>query len=60
MSLQRFTMDHISDLAKLVYGIIAMLRFPVVVRGTMTPLAPHGLGRMTMPLHTHPSKTHFS
>jgi hypothetical protein len=60
MSLQRFTMSHMSDLAKVVRGIIAMLRFPVVVHGTMTPLAPRGLGRMTMPLHTHSSKTHFS
>jgi hypothetical protein len=30
-------------------GTLAMLRFPGVVRGTTTPLAPYGLGRITMP-----------
>jgi hypothetical protein len=40
MPLQRFTMGRMSGLAKVVHGTIAMLRFPGVVRGTMTPLAP--------------------
>jgi hypothetical protein len=31
MSLQRFTMDRMSGLAKVVCGTIAMLRFPGVV-----------------------------
>jgi hypothetical protein len=38
MLLQRFTMGRMSGLAKVVRGIIAMLRFPGVVHGTMTPL----------------------
>jgi hypothetical protein len=59
MSLQRFTMGHISGLAKVVHGTIAMLMFPGVVRGTMAPLAPCGPEQMTMPLPTHPSKAHF-
>jgi hypothetical protein len=57
--LQRFTMGHMPDLAKVVRGTIAMLRFSEVVRGTMTSLAPCGPERMTMPLPTHLSKTHF-
>jgi hypothetical protein len=44
MSLQRFTMGHMSGLAKVVHGTIAMLRFPRVLRGTTTPLAPCELG----------------
>jgi hypothetical protein len=40
MPLQRFTMGHMSGLAKVVRGTIAMLRFPEVVRGTTAPLAP--------------------
>jgi hypothetical protein len=48
------------DLAKVVRGIIAMLRFLGVVRSTMAPLALCGPERMTMPLPTHPSNTHFS
>jgi hypothetical protein len=40
MPLQMFTKGHMPGLAKLVRGTIAMLRFPGVVRGTMTPLAP--------------------
>jgi hypothetical protein len=39
MSLQRFTMGHMSCLAKVVRGTIAMLSFPSVVRGTTAPLA---------------------
>jgi hypothetical protein len=31
MPLQRFTMAHMPGLAKVVHGIIAMLRFPGVV-----------------------------
>jgi hypothetical protein len=42
MPLQRFTMDHISGLTKVIRGIIAMLRFPGVVCGTTTSLAPFG------------------
>jgi hypothetical protein len=59
MSLQRFTMGRMPGLAKVVHGTIAMLRFPLVVRGTTTPLAPCGPVRMIMPLPTHPSKAHF-
>jgi hypothetical protein len=40
MPLQRFTMGRMSGLAKVVRGIIAMLRFPEVIRGTMASLAP--------------------
>jgi hypothetical protein len=39
MPLQRFTMGCMPDLTKVVRGIIAMLRFFRVVRGTTTPLA---------------------
>jgi hypothetical protein len=39
MPLQRYTMGRMPGLAKVVRGTIAMLRFPRVVRGTMTPLA---------------------
>jgi hypothetical protein len=59
MPLQRFTMGHMSGLAKVVRGTIAMLRFPGVVRGTTAPLAPCGPEQMTMLLPTHPSKAHF-
>jgi hypothetical protein len=40
MMLQRFTMDRMPSLAKLVHGTISMLRFPGVVRSTTDPLAP--------------------
>jgi hypothetical protein len=40
MSLQRFIMGHMQGLAKVVRSTIAMLGFPVVVRGTTAPLAP--------------------
>jgi hypothetical protein len=40
ISLQRFTMGRMPGLAKVVHGTIEMLRFPEVVRGTTTPLAP--------------------
>jgi hypothetical protein len=53
-------MGHIPGLAKIVRDTIAMLRFLGVVCGTTTPLAPCGLGRMIMPLPTHPIKAHFS
>jgi hypothetical protein len=59
MPLQRFTMGRMPDLAKVVRGTIAMLRFPKIVRGTTTPLTSCGPERMTMPLSTHPSKAHF-
>jgi hypothetical protein len=59
MPLQRFTMDCMLGLAKIVHGTIAIIRFPEVVRSTMTPLAPSGPERMIMPLPTHPSKAHF-
>jgi hypothetical protein len=39
MSLQRITMGRMPGLAKVVCSTIAMLRFPGVVLGTMTPLA---------------------
>jgi hypothetical protein len=47
MTLQMFTMGHISDLAK-------------VVRSTTTPLTSCEPEQITMPLSTHPSKTYFS
>jgi hypothetical protein len=50
MSLQMFTMGHMTGLAKVVCGIIAMLRFPGVVRGTTAPLAPCEPRRVTMPI----------
>jgi hypothetical protein len=59
MPLQMFTMGHMPGLAKVVHNIIAVLRFLGVVRGITAPLAPCGPERMTMPLSTHPSKTHF-
>jgi hypothetical protein len=40
MSLQMFTMGRMPGLAKIVRSTIAMLRFPRVVHGTTTPLAP--------------------
>jgi hypothetical protein len=40
MPLQMFTMGHMPGLAKVVHGIIAMLRIPGVVHDTMAPLAP--------------------
>jgi hypothetical protein len=59
MPLQWFTMGHMRGLAKEVRGTKAMLRFLGVVHGTMTPLASCEPERMTMPLPTHPSKTHI-
>jgi hypothetical protein len=44
MPLQRFTIGCMLNLAKIVRGTIAMLRFFGVVHGTTTPLAPCGLG----------------
>jgi hypothetical protein len=52
-------MGRMSGLAKVVRGTIAMLKFPGVVHGTTTSLAPCGPERMTMLLLTHPSKSHF-
>jgi hypothetical protein len=42
-------MGHMSSLAKVVRGTIAMLRFPGVVRGTTTPL--HHVGLSEWPCH---------
>jgi hypothetical protein len=50
MQLQRFTKRRMRDLAKVVHGTIAMLRFPGVVCGTTTPLAPCEPRRVTMPI----------
>jgi hypothetical protein len=50
MPLQRFTMYRMPGLAKVVCGTIAMLRFPGVVRGTTTPLAPCEPRRVTTPI----------
>jgi hypothetical protein len=50
MPLQMFTMGRMPGLAKVVHGIIAMLRFSGLLHGTTTPLAPCGPERMTMPL----------
>jgi hypothetical protein len=40
MPLQRFTIGRLLDVADVVRGTVAMLRFLGVVRGTMTPLTP--------------------
>jgi hypothetical protein len=50
MSLQRFTMGRMLGLAKVVRGTIEMLRFPRVVRGTTTPLAPCEPRQVTTPI----------
>jgi hypothetical protein len=42
MPLQRFTMGRMPGLAKVVHGIIAMLKFSGIVHGTTAPLAPCG------------------
>jgi hypothetical protein len=55
MSLQRFTMGRMPGLAKVVHDTIAILRFPGVVHGTMTPLAPCEPRRVTTPI-SHSSK----
>jgi hypothetical protein len=47
MSLQMFTMGCMPGLTKVVRDIIAMLKFPRVVRGTTTPLAPCEPRRVT-------------
>jgi hypothetical protein len=52
-------MGHMPDFVRLVHSTLTMLRFPGVVRGTMIPLAPCRLGRITMMILTHPSKTHL-
>jgi hypothetical protein len=59
MPLQKFTMCHMPDFARVVRGILAMLRFFGVVRGTMIPLAPCRLVRITMLIPTYPSKAHI-
>jgi hypothetical protein len=51
-------MGHMPDVAKVVRGTIAMLRFPRVVCDTTVPLAQCGPERMTMPLSTHPRMAH--
>jgi hypothetical protein len=43
-------MGRIPNLAKVVCGTIAMLRFPRVVRGTTALLAPCEPRRVTMPI----------
>jgi hypothetical protein len=48
-------MGCMPGLAKVVCGIIAMLRFPGVVRGTTTPLTPCKPRRVTMPI-SYPSE----
>jgi hypothetical protein len=50
MPLQRFTMGRMTGLAKVVCGTIAMLKFPVVVRNTMPPLATCEPRRVTTPI----------
>jgi hypothetical protein len=50
MLLQMFTMGCMLGLAKVVRGTIAMLRFPRVVRGTTTPLAPCEPRRVSTPI----------
>jgi hypothetical protein len=51
ISLQRFTMGRIPDLAKIVRSTIVMLRFPEVVRSTTTPLTPCEPRRVTTPIY---------
>jgi hypothetical protein len=43
-------MGHMPGLAKVVCGTITILRFPGVVRGTTTPLAPCEPRRVTTPI----------
>jgi hypothetical protein len=50
MPLQRFTMGHMPDLAKVVHGTIAMLRFLRVVHGTTAPPAPCEPRQVTTPI----------
>jgi hypothetical protein len=50
MPLQRFTMGRMLGLAKDVHGIIAMLRFPGVVRSTTALLALCEPRRVTTPI----------
>jgi hypothetical protein len=50
MPLQRFTMDRMPGLAKVVRSTIAMLRIPGVVCSTITPLAPCEPRRVTTPI----------
>jgi hypothetical protein len=50
MPLQRFTINRMLDLAKVVRGTIAMLRFLGVVCGTTVPLAPCEPRRVTTPI----------
>jgi hypothetical protein len=50
MPLQRFTMGRMSDLANVVCGTIAMLKFPRVVCGTTAPLAPCEPKGVTTPI----------
>jgi hypothetical protein len=57
ISLQKFTMAHMSSFAKIVNSTTAMLRFSGVIRGTMAPLVLCRLGWITMPLPTYLSKT---
>jgi hypothetical protein len=58
MSLQRFTMGCMPGLAKVVRSTIAMLRFPRVVCGTTTPLAPCEPRRVTTPIsHSYEQDT---
>jgi hypothetical protein len=59
MLLQRFTMGHMPDFARVVRGTLTMLRFPEIVHNTTTPLASCRLGQITMMILTHPSKSHF-
>jgi hypothetical protein len=51
-------MGCMPGLAKVVRSTIAMLRFPRVVRGTMTPLAPCEPRRVTTPIsHSYEQDT---
>jgi hypothetical protein len=60
MSLQRFTMGRMSDLAKVVRGTIAMLWFLGVVCGTTGPLAPCEPRRVTTSIfHSSEQDTFF-
>jgi hypothetical protein len=48
MPLQRINIGHMSGLAKIVCGNIAILRFSGVVHSITVPLAPYEPSRVTM------------
>jgi hypothetical protein len=59
MQLQRFTMGRMPIFAKVVHGTHNIAKVSRGSLGTMAPLAPCEPGRVTMPILTHSSMTHF-